>query len=502
MVAAAILISKLAGLLRQRVTAHFFGTSAIADVIAAAFRIGNLCQNLLGEGTLSASFIPIYAKLRQEGRDDEADAFARDALGLLGALVIVVSAIGVALAPWLAIAVAGGFAPDKLAMTTRLVRLLFPMTGVLVLCAWALGVLNAHRQFFAPYVAPVIWSAGQIAALLVGGSWLLQSGETLARTLAYGAIVGAVLELGVLLLRARRHLRRLLPSFDRHNPHVREAASRLPGVLLGRGVIQISGLVDTLLVSFLGTGANATFAYAQMLYLLPMSLLGTGEAAVSLPEMARDTAIASRDERNARMRRRLAVTTTRVLVFAVPAMVVLMLFGDALINVLLRTGRFDAESTQRVAAAVRIYAFALVANASVRLYATTFFAIGDTRIPARFAVVRVIVSTLLALALLKPFGVLGVVGGAVIAGWVEAVALGIVLRRQLDGLGLDEVPWPKLGGLALITAAIPLLLESLLPPRVAQTFLGSFGLLGATGLVFLGAAVGLGLLNLRRFLRR
>ena len=149
--------------MRQRVTAHYFGTSTVADVIAAAFRIGNLAQNLLGEGTLSASFIPVYAKLRAEGRDAEAVAFAQAALGLLAAVVIILSALGVAAAPWLALLVAGGFEPDKLAMTARLVRVVFPAAGVLVLCAWALGVMNAHRKFFMPYAAPVVWSSVQIA---------------------------------------------------------------------------------------------------------------------------------------------------------------------------------------------------------------------------------------------------------------------------------------------------------------------------------------------------
>ena len=131
-VAFAILLSRLVGLVRQRVTAHYFGTGTVADVLTAAFRIGNLAQNLLGEGTLSASFIPVYARLRAEGRDAEAVEFARAALGLLGAAVVVISGLGVALAPLFSLLIAAGFDADKLAMTTRLVRIVFPMTGILV----------------------------------------------------------------------------------------------------------------------------------------------------------------------------------------------------------------------------------------------------------------------------------------------------------------------------------------------------------------------------------
>ena len=501
-VAAAILLSKLVGLLRQRVSAFYFGTSTIADVIAAAFRIGNLAQNLLGEGTLSASFIPVYAKLRAEGRDADAAAFARATLGLLSAIVVVVSALGVAAAPWLALAVAAGFDADKLAMTTRLVRLLFPMTGVLVLCAWALGVLNAHRQFFLPYAAPVLWSAAQIAALVVGGSWLMMAGEPLAQVLALGALVGALIELGTLLARARPLLGKLRPSLQHRLPSVREAARRLPGVVLGRGVLQISGLIDTLLVSFVGTGANATFGYAQMLYLLPMSLLGTGEAAVSLPEMARETAEQDIDVRNRRMRERLGSTLTRITVLAIPAMVVLIAFGSELITLILKTGRFDQDSTRRVAEVVRVYGFALLANAAVRLFATTFFALGETRLPANYAVIRVVTSTVLAVALMPSLGVVGVVLGAMVAGWLEALLLGLALRRRIAGLGLTRQPVGRITLLAGLTLGLPAGLSWMLPAALRDSWWGALLLLSAVAVVFAVGAAALRLLNLRSLLRR
>lgn len=500
-VAVGILLSKLVGLLRQRVTAYYFGTSDTADVLSAAFRIGNLAQNLLGEGTLSATFIPVYAKLRAEGKDDEATAFAHASLGLLSACVLVVSAIGVAVAPWLSLLVAGGFGPQKLAMTTELVRWLFPMTGLLVLCAWGLGVLNAHRSFFLPYAAPVVWSAAQIAALLIGGGWLLLSGQALAKVLALGALLGAGCELLVLLRKAGQLLGGLRPTLAHRLASVRTAAKRLPNVILGRGVIQISGLVDTLLVSFLGSGANSTFGYAQMLYLLPMSLLGTGEAAVALPAMARDTAETSEERRHQKMRARMGQTLSRIAVLSLPAMVVLIFFGEELINVLLRTGRFDASSTRRVASLLRLYGFALVANASVRLLATTFFALGETKIPARLAVVRVVVSTALAVALMKPLGVAGVVLGAVVAGWLEAILLGGSLRRRLGGLGLEHVPYAKLLVVGLLTWLAPWLLKGSLGVQ-SQSWLGSFLILSAAGAAFVLSAVGSGVFNLRRLLRR
>ncbi|MEM9694133.1 MAG: murein biosynthesis integral membrane protein MurJ [Myxococcota bacterium] len=502
LVAAAILASKLVGLVRHRVTAHFFGTSIFADVVVAAFRIGNIAQNLLGEGTLSATFIPIYGRLKASGQIDEANRFARVALGGLLALVSALTAAGILAAPLLTRLIAGGFDPHRLALTESLVRWLFPMTGTLVLCAWGLGVLNANRRFFASYAAPVLWSLCQIGTLLIAGGIFGATDMRLAYALAGGAFLGATIELGFLLQRARRFVRPLTPRFSRTNPHLREAARRLPEVLLGRGVILISGLVDTALVTFLGSGALAVFGYAQTLYLLPMSVVGTGEAAVSLTDMSADSAIEEKAARSVNIRRRLTHSFTRILALAIPAMVVLIFFGHELAAVLFQTGRFDAQSTARVGEVVRLYGFALVGNASVRLMATTFFALGETRLPARFAVVRVVTSTALSLLLMQRFGVAGVVAGAMLAGWIQALLLGAKLRRRLHGLGLALVPWWRLLGLVAVTMVPPFALRFALSTAAVGPRLGSLLILGSAALAFVVGALAFDLLGLRRLLRR
>ncbi|MDI3291034.1 murein biosynthesis integral membrane protein MurJ [Polyangium sp. 15x6] len=502
LVTAGIVLSRLVGLVRQRVMAHYFGTSAWADMIAAAFRVGNITQNLMGEGTLSATFIPLYARLRGEGKGEEAARFARSALGLLLVVVVAASALGVLLAPWLSWLVAAGFDEEKLAGTATIVRIVFPMTGLLVLSAWGLGVLNAHRRFFLPYAAPVVWSLAQIAALVVAGTFLGQRGGALATALAWGAFAGAFLQLVVLLPAARRLLGGIAPRFDAKDPHVREAAARLPGALVGRGIIQISGLVDTLLVSFLGTGANATFGYAQTIYLLPMSVLGTGEAAAALPEFSRDTAETDVEKRNAAVRARLGASLARIAVLTVPATLVFVLLGGDLVALLLQTGTFDQEATARVKPLLAAYGFALLGNAAGRVLTTTAYALGDTRTPARFAVLRVVVSTALALVLMRPLGVLGVVLGAVIAGWVETCAMGIRLSRAIGGLGLGAIRAGRIALLAALSVGAGVLVRSILPTGLAGTTLGAMLSLGAFGAAFVVLCPLLGLFDLRSLLRR
>jgi putative peptidoglycan lipid II flippase len=502
LVTAGIFLSRLFGLLRQRVIAHYFGTSPFADVLAAAFRVGNITQNLLGEGTLSASFIPVYAKLRGAGKGREAVRFALAALGLLIAAVALVSIVGILAAPWLTWLIAAGFDEQKLGSTAGIVRIVFPMTGLLVLSAWGLGVLNAHRRFFLPYAAPVVWSLAQIAGLVLAGSWLSLRGQPLAHALAWSALAGAGLQLLLLLPAARSLLGSLRPRFDTKDPAVGEAARRLPAAIAGRGIIQISGLVDNLLVSFLGTGAIAVFGYAQTIYLLPMSLLGTGEAAAALPEMARETADEDLARRNAALRARLGASMARITTLTLPAMAAFGLLGREIITLFYQGGSFVRSDTARVEPILAAYGLALLGNASGRVFGTTCFALGDTKTPARYALVRVLVSTAIALALMRSLGVLGVVLGAVTAGWVEAIALGLRVRTAIGGLGLEQVRIGRIVALAGISVGAGLGTRAVLPARMTEGILGSMAVLAAFGVVFLIAARVLKLFSLRSLTRR
>ncbi|HEY2664412.1 MAG TPA: lipid II flippase MurJ, partial [Candidatus Binataceae bacterium] len=194
-VATGILLSRVAGLIRQSIFAHFFGNSAAADAFTAAFRIPNILQQLFGEGVLSASFIPVYSKMVSRGDQSLANRLAWAVGAMLAAVTSALVAIGIASTPWLIAAIAPGFHGDKRELTITLVRILFPGTGLLVMSAWCLGVLNSHHRFFASYAAPVAWNAVIIASLLIYGGHRDQG--SLAIAVAWGAVIGAGLQLAV-----------------------------------------------------------------------------------------------------------------------------------------------------------------------------------------------------------------------------------------------------------------------------------------------------------------
>ena len=186
-----IFLSRIAGLIRERVLAHYLGLSDAAGAFRAALRIPNLLQNLLGEGVLSASFIPVYTRLRAEGRDEDARRMARAVGTLLALVAAAVTLVGVIAAGPLVDVVAPGFHGETRALTVRAVQIMFPGIALLVLSAWCLGVQNSHRKFFLSYVSPVVWNAIVIATAVVVAQRAAGGADDLVIALAWGTVLGS-----------------------------------------------------------------------------------------------------------------------------------------------------------------------------------------------------------------------------------------------------------------------------------------------------------------------
>ncbi len=384
MVAAGILLSRILGLIRNRVFAHYFGTSDVADSFNAAFRIPNFLQNLFGEGVLSASFIPVYAGLRAKGDDRIASEVAGAVAVLLGLVVSVLVLAGMLLSPVLIDLIAPGFEGEKRAATIRLVRILFPGAGLLVLSAWCLGVLNSHRRFFLSYSAPVVWNLAIIAVLLGFGD--RYSGYSLAEIAAWGSVAGSLLQFAIQLPAVLRLLGGFRAGRILSEP-VRLVARNFGPVFVGRGVAQISAYIDTLLASLLPTGAVAALSYAQVLYTLPVSLFGMSVSAAELPAMS--SAAGDEERRTAYLRERLSRGLRQIAYFVVPSAMAFLALGDVVVGALYQSGEFTRPMTVYVWGILAGSAVGLLASTLGRLYASTFYALHDTRTPLRVALVRV-----------------------------------------------------------------------------------------------------------------
>jgi putative peptidoglycan lipid II flippase len=484
LVAAGILLSRVAGLVRLRVFAHYFGLSDAADAFTAAFRIPNLLQNLFGEGALSASFIPVYASLVARGERHQADRVAGAVGALLAVLVAGAVLLGIVTTPWLIAAIAPGFEGEKRALTIAIVRVLFPGAGLLVLSAWCLGVLNSHGRFLLSYAAPVTWNVAMIVTLVALGA--RTELPRLAVLLAWGSVAGSALQLGVQLPAVLRAAPGVRPVLDVASEHVRAVATNFVPVFISRGVVQVSAYIDALLASLLPTGAVTALTNAQLLYLLPVSLFGMSVAAAELPVMSGEVGARDRDES---LRGRLDAGLRQIAFFVVPSAVVFLVLGDVVAAALLETGRFGYGDALYVWGILAGFAVGLLATTLARLYASTYYALRDTRTPLRYAIVHVVVATALGYALALPlprwldlpasWGAAGLTIAASVAAWIELVMLRRTLNRRIGSTGL---PAGYVGQLLFASGAaassawiVKLALPELHPVLTGLAVLGTFG---------------------------
>ena len=468
-VATGILLSRLVGLIRDRVFAHYFGNSDAADAFRAAFRIPNFLQNLFGEGVLSASFIPVYARLNAEGRHEEASEVAEAIFGLLFVTTSILVALGMLATPWLIDVIAPGFIGEKRLLTIRLVRILFPGAGLLVFSAWCLGVLNSHRKFLLSYTAPVIWNLAIIATFLWKGGH--ESESRLAELVAMGSVVGSALQFAVQLPAVMRFLWPLRIHLKASGEHVRTVVRNFFPVFVSRGVVQISGYIDALLASFLPTGAVSALAYAQTLYLLPVSLFGMSVSAAELPAMS--SALGSADEIAATLRTRLAQGLEQIAFFVVPSAMAFVILGDVVVATIYRSGRFQARDVTYVWAVMAGSAVGLLASTSGRLYSSAFYALRNTRTPLKFAVIRVVLTLGLGylcalplpplLGIDRRWGVAGLTLSAGVAGWIEFVLLRHGLHKQIGAVPFSVSRLSKLWLAAIIAALVAYGIKLVLP---------------------------------------
>lgn len=467
-VATGILLSRLVGLVRDRVFAHYFGNSDAADAFRAAFRIPNFLQNLFGEGVLSASFIPVYARLDAEKRHDEASQLAEAIFAILLLVTAVLVALGVWATPWLIDLIAPGFHGAKRQLTITLVQILFPGAALLVFSAWCLGILNSHRRFFLSYAAPVVWNAAMIATLLWGGR--SHPEQRLAVLLAIGSVIGSALQFLVQLPRVLKFLWPL--RLHLHvNQHVRTVVHNFFPVFLSRGVVQISAYIDAWLGSFLGTGAVAALGYAQTLYTLPVSLFGMAVSAAELPAMSSE--MGSDAEISQALRKRLAAGLEQIAYFVIPSAVAFALLGDVVVATIYRTGQFRHADVLFVWAVLAGSSVGLLASTSGRLYSSAFYALRDTRTPLNFAIIRVALTLSLGylcalplprmLGISQRWGAAGLTFTAGCAGWLEFLLLRRALHRRIGVMDRRRARVFRLWGVAIAAALACVGLKLVLP---------------------------------------
>jgi putative peptidoglycan lipid II flippase len=498
-VALGILLSRVAGFVRERVFAHYFGVHSIsADAFRSAIRIPNMLSNLFGEGVLSASFVTVYAKLRAQGKDEDAERVAAAVFGILSLVCALLVLMGVAATPLFIDAIVPGFkaADPRRILAIHLVRILFPATGLLVMSAWCLGVLNSHRQFLLSYLAPVALSVAVIAVNLTAARSATDT--RLVADVAWGWVLGSLLQFLVQVPRVLALLPGFRPRLDFRSPPVRSVLRNFGPVFLSRGVVQISAFIDQQIASFLPLGAISALGYGQIISILPVSLFSMSVSAAELPTLS--SAMGTDDEIAAFLRARLSAGLRRIAFFVIPSGVAFLFLGDIIVALVFQSGRFQRTAVEDVWAVLAGSAVGLLATSLGRLYSSAFYALLDTRTPLRFAVIRVVLTAILGVicALFLPrwlgidqkWGVAGLTASAGIAGWVEFVLLRRALAERIGKTSLAPSFTIRLWSVAVSAATVayfikrgiglghPILLACLALPVYGAIYFAGTALLG------------------------
>ena len=419
------LASRVTGLARESLKAAVFGAGPAMDAFEAAFRLPNLLRRLFAEGAFSQAFVPILAEYRRtRGSRDTRDLVSRMA-SLLAVILLGVTVAGVLAAPWLVYLLAGAFVrdPAKAALTSDLIRVVFPYVLFVSLTSLAGSVLNVYGRFAIPAFTPVLLNLSMIVATI----FVAPHVDPPVMALAFGVAAGGVAQL-VLQFAALARIGMLpLPRFDWRDEGVRRVLRNMAPAIVGVSAAQISILVNTQLAALLGDGRIAWISYADRLMEFPSALLGVAVATVLLPTLARHGGEGNEAQYSSLLDWGLKL----VLLLAVPAAVALWLLAVPLVSTLYQYGRFAATDTLATRAALIGYSVGLVGIVAVKILAPGFYARQDVRTPVRVAIVAVFLAMTLSMLLMQTsLGHAGLTLATSLGAMFNATVLLILLRRR------------------------------------------------------------------------
>ena len=385
------MVSRVLGLVRDQSISYVFGASAATDAFMVAFRIPNFMRRLFAEGSFSTAFVPVFTEVKEtRPREDLRELLARVS-GTLGAVLLVVTALGLLFAPQLA-EVFAPHDPHKFGLLVQLIRLTFPFLLFVSLTALAGGVLNSFHRFGLPALTPVILNL----CMITGALWLAPRLQVPILAMGWAVLAAGVLQL-LFLLPALRGLNLLtLPRWGWQNPDVRKVMRLMVPTLFGSSVAQINLLLDTWIAAYLITRSQTWLSLADRFLELPLGVFGIALGTVILPALSQHHVRADRDG----FSRALDWGLRNTLMIAVPAALGLMLLGEPLVATMFQHGRFSAFDTRMTALSVFGLSFGLPAFALVKVVLPAFYARQDTRTPVRAGVTALIANMVLNIAIL------------------------------------------------------------------------------------------------------
>jgi putative peptidoglycan lipid II flippase len=447
------LVSRVFGLLRDLVIAMQFGSSAAADAFFVAFRIPNMQRKILGEGAVSAAFIPVFSDLLNTKGEKSAWEMTANLLNILFGLLATLTLAMVIFSPAVVTVFAPGFLddPEKFALTVTLVQWMAPYLIFIGLASFCMGILNTFGVFALPAAAPVLLNLSMIAGVLFISPLM----EEPILGLAIGVLAGGVLQLLVQIPATVKKGFRFVSSFKVKHPDIIRIGKLMVPVIFGLAVYEINMLVDTLLASLLPGGSISYLYYGNRLVQLPLGVFGVALGVAILPMLSQQAAQKNFPE----LIKTLAFGIRLILFITIPAAVGLIVLRFPIVNTLWERGEFLRVSTEGTAIALLYYSIGLCAFAGIKVIVPAFYSLQDTKTPVKIAVGSMLLNIVLNLILMGPLKHGGLALATSISALFNIMLLIYFLRKRL---GL-------MGGRKILASTIKLVVSSTLMGIIIYT---------------------------------
>jgi len=424
--------SRVLGLIRDAVVAYVFGTRMAADAFYVAFRIPNLLRRLLAEGSLTFAFVPVFTQYLRKSPEEGRRA-ANAVFSALCLLLVGVVALGVIGAPFIVRAVAAGFAddPEKLALTVKLTRIMFPYIGMASIMAFMMGMLNSMKHFTAPAAAPMLLNIG----IITGALGLSHLFPEMTVGLALGVLLGGAMQMAVQV--PPLHKLGFIPQFkpDWKHPAIREVWRMMLPSVYGSAVYQLNVLVITLLASFLPSGSVSYLWYADRITELPLGVFAVAIATAILPTLSDHAADKKIDQFIETFRHGLRVAMLE----AIPSAVGIILLATPIVQLLFERGSFGPESVEGTVGALIFFALGIPFISGVRNTVPAYYALKDAKTPVKVATVALFVNAAFAGILMRFMAHRGLALAMALSSATNFIILVYMLRKKLGRLGLKDL---------------------------------------------------------------
>ncbi len=418
------MLSRITGLAREMMIAHFLGAGAVADAFFVAFRFPNLFRSLFAEGAFNAAFIPLFTSRLAKDGEAQARLFAEQALAVMAVVLAIFVAIVELSMPWAIHILAPGFdqVPGKLDLAIEFSRICFPYLLFISLTSLQAGVLNSVGRFAAAAGTPVL-----LNLVAMAGLWgLAPYTATAGHALAWGTFAAGIVQFLWLAHSVRAAGMGLRPVWPRLTPDVRLLVRRIVPGAVGAGVYQVNLVINTMIASTVANGAVSYLNYADRVNQLPLGVVGIAIGTALLPLLSRQLKQGDMEAAGISQNRAMEFA----LLLTLPAAAALAAIAVPVIQVLFQRGSFGPAETQATAAALVAFAVGLPAYVLVKVLTPAFFAREDTKTPVKVAGATMALNVVLNLSLMTPLAHVGMALSTALAAWFNVAVLAVILRRR------------------------------------------------------------------------